>query len=666
MFNRKIWTISKKIHTPYEWMFWLWWWQEYEKEVTWTGYIDLTYAIANKLLELKAYGWTEQRNIPSWYTQVEYLEVVTSGVYFRTGINADINTEMEITASNISSSSAQLMVADCSSGMDYFRIAKASASQRIIGSVGSETVTDNNTVGINKFTAQVNKIGLYIDGTLIGAFTNPPSSFTDIGEIRIFSGKYSGSEYFAYNESKLYGAKIRQNGVLVGDYIPCRNSSNVLGLYDKVTNTFLTESGTGTFTAGADVVPTPANPMDIVSNNGAVKVRNKSWLPLGYQRVEYLESSGTQYINTGIVPDNDTGFSVTLQCVNTPTDNFIYGAREGATGRFVVGAESDKLYFGYGALTNMVTDAWNNCVPENKNNVKLNYKNSKIAQVNNSQDVAITNTLPEFDTNTTITLFGRKYNGTVVCFAQRVYDNEITQGNNVIRNYIPCRRNSDNVLGMYETVTNTFLTNAWTWTFTAGAIDDELEIYTAGTTETIEDSLGNTATAERLLKVQDYTDTQEILSGVVTRNVGITILRGTETWNKSSTYTGSFYTSSYSPDSGAKVGSNPNCLCTHGVKVNNLEEYASAGAGACYWYSAPTINYKYDNGTATVDQFKQWLKDQYNAWTPVMIVYPLATSTTESVAWQTMNIQQGTNTIEITQASINNLQLYAKYKSSKQ
>ena len=40
-------------------------------------------------------------------------------------------------------------------------------------------------------------------------------------------------------------------GILVGDFVPTkRNSDNVLGMYDKVTNTFLTNSGTGIFIAG--------------------------------------------------------------------------------------------------------------------------------------------------------------------------------------------------------------------------------------------------------------------------------------------------------------------------------------------------------------------------------------------------------------------------------
>lgn len=30
-------------------------------------------------------------------------------------------------------------------------------------------------------------------------------------------------------------------------------------------------------------------------------------LPVGYKRVEYLESTGTQWIDTGYVPDNESG-----------------------------------------------------------------------------------------------------------------------------------------------------------------------------------------------------------------------------------------------------------------------------------------------------------------------------------------------------------------------
>ena len=44
-------------------------------------------------------------------------------------------------------------------------------------------------------------------------------------------------------------------------------------------------------------------------------------------------------------------------------------------------------------------------------------------------------------------------------------------------------------------------------------------LYTEGIAETITDSANNTATAEMLLSIGDYTDTQELLTGTVTRKV---------------------------------------------------------------------------------------------------------------------------------------------------
>lgn len=50
--------------------------------------------------------------------------------------------------------------------------------------------------------------------------------------------------------------------------------------------------------------------------------------------------------------------------------------------------------------------------------------------------------------------------------------------------------------------------------------------------------------------------------------------------------------------------------------------------------------------------------------TPVIIVYPLAEPKTETVAHQHLGIQAGTNIVEITQASIDNLELEVSYKGT--
>lgn len=53
---------------------------------------------------------------------------------------------------------------------------------------------------------------------------------------------------------KLYAFTIADNDTLVRNFIPAkRNSDNAIGMYDTVTGTFYTNSGTGDFVAGAAI-----------------------------------------------------------------------------------------------------------------------------------------------------------------------------------------------------------------------------------------------------------------------------------------------------------------------------------------------------------------------------------------------------------------------------
>ena len=64
-----------------------------------------------------------------------------------------------------------------------------------------------------------------------------------------------------------------------------------------------------------------------------------------------------------------------------------------------------------------------------------------------------------------------------------------------------------------------------------------------------------------------------------------------------------------------------------------------------------------------LEGFKTYLANQYSAGTPVIVVYPLATATTENVTPQSVTIKKGFNSIAITQASVSPLGLEAQYKA---
>lgn len=196
-------------------------------------------------------------------------------------------------------------------------------------------------------------------------------------------------------------------------------------------------------------------------------------LPTEYQEVEYIESSGTQYINTGVIPTVDTGVKVRghFTSVQTDKDNIILGASDQtgfANGKpYSVDPWSDKVYFPFGGYANDATDTITISQIKNKQyEYALNYKNSGIATVETQQLTLPTRTSV---TSNALYLFCLNGNGTAGYYSHFALEYlQITQGESVIHDYVPCYRKADNVAGLYDLVTGTFLANAGSGTFAVG------------------------------------------------------------------------------------------------------------------------------------------------------------------------------------------------------
>ena len=174
---------------------------------------------------------------------------------------------------------------------------------------------------------------------------------------------------------------------------------------------------------------------------------------------------------------------------------------------------------------------------------------------------------------------------------------------------------------------------------------------------------GGTATAEMLLKVGNYVDEQEILSWNIIRNIGVKVFDGTERFaggQASGVQCIQIAKSELGISSDTLPNNSLDLICTHYKAVNESDweqtELNTIKVGSGYLF----FNTQYVQDSTS---FKAYLANQYAAGTPVIVVYPLATPTTETVTGQTMNIQAWNNTIEITQASIDDLELSAEYKA---
>ena len=266
-------------------------------------------------------------------------------------------------------------------------------------------------------------------------------------------------------------------------------------------------------------------------------------LPSEYQQVEYIESSGTQYIDTGYKYVANDKIEIEIMPLEENADRSIFGAYEMTSTLCELGYRNNLLR-GNIAETNSPTYTINQKYKVQLVNGTWQYNNSNFGQTRNN-NVSIN-----------CYLFARNNNGSVNKQSkEKVYSLKIIRNDNVINEFVPCYRKSDNEPGMYNKVNGVFYTNAGTGEFTVGANaptpSAPVEIESVGDLITDTNDInygkykipvivGNTTTNiyldEPLRKVGDYSDYIDFKNQKEFRNVIVNDDTGTQTIENS--YTG--------------------------------------------------------------------------------------------------------------------------------
>jgi len=188
-------------------------------------------------------------------------------------------------------------------------------------------------------------------------------------------------------------------------------------------------------------------------------------LPSEYQQVEWIGSSGTQYIDTDYIPSANTKWELDMN-VNANTWNVGVGcgcqtAPYNDIG-FQAGHNSNTtLYVSMGRSDTSSTIAFD----MNRHLFVLDAPN----QEKQIDDNVFVSTATTFECNRSITLFAtNKTNGLGSKGKFNIFSSKIYEDNALVQNLIPCYRKADNEIGMYDTVNDTFYTNQGSGTFTKG------------------------------------------------------------------------------------------------------------------------------------------------------------------------------------------------------
>jgi len=416
--------------------------------------LDLPDAIEDTLQYVKAFGDCESRNLPEGYQELEYIEGLDNTQYINTGIipttNMKIYAKFSLVSGSLNNWSpfGSRKTAGGDDGLLFFGGASGNTK---VDLNWLDTVASTNRWRIDNVSA----LGDVYEYKLENSLAEVVKNGTSLGTHQ-FTPDATCDQPIYINGMNNAGTPLGQTSMVfrqyrfiiagIADMRPARRlSDGVLGMYDTIRKRFFINAGTGTFIAGRDIGGEP--------------------LPTGYTRLAYIESNGTQYIDTGLKVNQDTEIETVFQ--RTQLSNyFIYGITTSgnidACSAYVTGAAGahywrfDDEYVNMQDVGGVIDTMWHRTI-QNKNGVKLD-----------SNNILAYTSIGTFETTANLPVFCRyvpatsEYSG----FAYiRISSFVMRKNGTDVLNLVPAKRNSDSAIGMYDTVSNTFFANAGTGTF---------------------------------------------------------------------------------------------------------------------------------------------------------------------------------------------------------
>ena len=361
--------------------------------------------------------------LPAGYTEVEWIQssgtqYIDSGVTETSDMAVSCHFDVDTVASDYLFGSQQNSANLSYNGIfknnmleyNYAEIGFTAASsieltEEVIGSTNNITI---NGVSHTLSTGTPQNVSMLIFGIR-----------RNTGAMRPYGGK-----------AKLRYFKIKKGSNTVRDFVPCKNPSGTVGLYDLV---------------GGEFYTTPT----------AVP------LPAGYTQVEYLKSTGTQYINVGFKPNQDTRIVLDVNSPLVSGPVWLFGARTAAdskTYNFLCQSSKYRSDYNDNSSTSLTIN------PSGRFEID---KDKNITKINGS--TASTIPYGAFQCEYSLYLFSNNNAGATGAGASiSIYSCKIYDNGTLVRDFIPAR-NSSGTFGLYDTVNGIFYTNAGTGTFVAGA-----------------------------------------------------------------------------------------------------------------------------------------------------------------------------------------------------
>ena len=365
-----------------------------------------------------------------FYCECEYLES-TGTQYIDLGITSKstIRAKAKFNLANVSAQAVFGSATTSGSGVGVF-LGTASNGVVYCNKTNTAISPSLTLVANTNYTFDMSLTTVSINGVNYTASTTTDNNYNMLLFARTLAGNVDRRI-----SGKIYYFKLYDNGTLIRDLIPVLDWDMTPCMYDRVTEQLFYNQGTGSFIAGRQIHP-----------------------------VEYLESTGTQYIDTKYIPNINTECSMNLAFVSfdsTYRTPFSVRTADGAANSFTIMSSrstNDNNSFAFGS------SYWSGTsVPK----VVLNKVVTAILRkgyaywdgVSGNPGTSIT------PTSLTAYMFARNANGTASNFFMgKIYSCLIKDNNTTVRDFIPAI--DENGVGfMFDRVSHTCFLNAGTGAF---------------------------------------------------------------------------------------------------------------------------------------------------------------------------------------------------------
>lgn len=382
-----------------------------------------------------------QKKKRPYYCEVEYLEC-TDKQYIDTGLKGTLNSSVDVTfgmSTTVQSGSNNGAIFGgrtsqtsntftlfylASTAPQYFRFDYNGQTQ--VGT--SDTITFDSTTKYNfTYDGSAYKTTNLTTNENVSASKIPPTSI-NTSNISLFAVNTNGA-IGTYFKGRIYSYKY-SDGINSIDLIPVLDWDMTPCMYDKVSGELFYNQGTGEFLYGREI-----------------------------HQVEYLESTGTQYIDTGITQNSN--IKAKLSIYPTVINKFIFGSRINAAtdgfGIFMHSNNNGSWYSFFSSANAMISGF------EVNKKYDIEFSKDGFIVNNNLLEGPYTK---EFTGTLNMYLFAMNSNGAIDnrLFIGKIYSTKLYNNNVLIRDYIPAV--DENGVGfMFDRVTHTIFDNVGTGQF---------------------------------------------------------------------------------------------------------------------------------------------------------------------------------------------------------